>query len=126
MANSETALAVLVAGKAREKAGESQLFGGHGALTAAVLEFLRQERFPVDTKGHLQPVPLHAAAQDGLLTLEDLRRYVVDRVAQFPMVQQRPSLYASGERLGDYWCGDIPLRFVNGADLESDQESGPP
>ncbi len=112
MAESETALAVLVAGKASEKAGESQLFGGHGALTAAVLEFLTQRQFDVETKGHVRPVSLRGNSGQDVLTLEDLRRYVIDRVAQFPLIDQRPNMYASGDRIGDYWCGDIPLRLV--------------
>lgn len=131
MAESETALAVLVAGRAREKAGESRLFGGHGALTAAVLEFLIQRQFDVETKNGVRPVSLHTGADRTLLTLEDLRRYVVDRVGQFPMIDQRPSLYASGDRIGDYWCGDIPLRFLGDAESqparsESDDETGTP
>jgi serine/threonine-protein kinase len=125
MTDAETALAVLVAGRAREKAGESQLFGGHGALTAAVLEFVTQRQFNVATKNQVRPTPLNGGAPDKLLTLEDLRRYVVDRVAQFPMIEQRPSLYTTGRRIGNYSCGDIPLRFVRSAS-ESDEEAGTP
>jgi tetratricopeptide (TPR) repeat protein len=116
MAESEKSLAVLVAGRAREQAGESHAFGGHGALTAAVLEFLRQEPFPIATKDNSPAVDVTRHLSDGPLTLHDLRRYVTDRMEQFPFIKQTPDLFVSGPTGGDYRLNDVPLRFAAGAE----------
>jgi hypothetical protein len=121
MAESERSLAILVAGRARERAVESTAFAGHGALTAAVTEFLNQKTFDeIVTKGNGPAVDVARQSGSGPLTLRDLRRYIMDRVDQFLYVQQTPDLFVSGPTAGNYRFEDIPLRFA-----ESDETDSP-
>jgi hypothetical protein len=85
-------VAVLSASLAGERANESSGYAGHGALTAAVIEYLTQKHFDeIETRDNVQPANLRRIVNNAL-TLEGLRGYVVERVRQFKGPKQNPTL----------------------------------
>lgn len=93
VAESEPAVAVLAASLGNESASESPAYAGHGALSAAVIEYIRQEHFDITTEANLKPVQLRPIRHpEHWLTLEELERYVIDRLRQFPHLEQHPKL----------------------------------
>lgn len=112
-ASSGRGVIVIAASRAQERAAEGTPFAGHGALTAAVLEFLRQKHFNIETNANQRPVDLRVASQGNVATLEGFRRYVQDRLNQFRHLKQSPLIrVVSGYDVGNYDPARIPLRLL--------------
>lgn len=113
-ASSGRGVIVMAASCAQERASEGTPFAGHGALTAAVLEFIRQKQFPIATKANQRPTDLTIASVNNVVTLEGLRRYVQDRLNQFQHLNQSPLVrVVSGYDVGNYDPAKIPLRLLS-------------
>jgi hypothetical protein len=111
--NSPSGVFVIAASMAGQPARENRAkWGGHGALTLALLEGLTGAR--IASFGDDVALPHESAPGETVLTLEKLTRYVTDRVAQ--VTEGRQSVIHNHS--GNMDPGRVPIAVIRGPERE--------